>query len=274
MMAVEQGRSPAQPHRARKRFGQNFLRDRGMIGRIIRAIDPGADDAIVEIGPGQGALTGSLQAGAGSLDLVELDRDLVPRLQQQFGTHDNVRIHQADALTFDFAALQPPDKPLRIVGNLPYNVSVPLLFHLVGCGALIRDMHFMLQKEVVDRLVAGVGDRHYGRLGIMMQYHCQVTPLFGVPPSVFHPVPRVDSGFVRLMPHQELPCPCQDLAALDRVVKAAFSARRKTLRNGLKGLLDSGEIEQLEIDPGLRPEQISLPAFVRLADHLAQRGKT
>ena len=269
---TEQCQPPILSHKARKRFGQNFLRDKNIISRIIHALQVQAEDAVVEIGPGQGALTGALQARAGHLDLVELDRDLIPRLQMQFGLGNAVQIHQGDALTFDFSRLARPGQPLRIVGNLPYNISVPLLFHLIECTAPVKDMHFMLQKEVVDRMTAGVGERHYGRLGIMIQYHCHVIPLFGVPPSAFSPVPRVDSAFVRLVPHERPPVPCKDLAWLERVVQAAFSARRKTLRNGLKSLLDRDELGQLDIDPGLRPEQVSMAAFVRLADYLASRS--
>lgn len=257
-------------HKARKRFGQNFLHDQGVIGRIIRAINPQPKHHLVEIGPGLGALTEELlDATNGHLDAVELDRDLIPVLRTQFFRYaDTFTIHEADALKFDFAGLKQDERPLRIVGNLPYNISTPLIFHLVSFNGLIEDMHFMLQKEVVDRLAAGPGDNHYGRLGIMAQYYCRVEPLFIVPPGAFSPAPKVDSAIVRLVPYAEPPIPAKDVGQLQHVVRTAFGQRRKTLRNNLKQLISADALEALDIDPGLRPERLTLAEFVRISDAL------
>lgn len=213
-------------HQARKRFGQNFLHDPGVIERIIRAIHPKPDDALVEIGPGLGALTEEMLAVNSNLQVVELDRDLIPVLRTKFFNYPNFRIHEADALKFDFGELV-AGKPLRIIGNLPYNISTPLIFHLLGHSGVVQDMHFMLQKEVVQRMAAVPGDNNYGRLGIMTQYFCRVQPLFEVGPGAFRPAPKVDSAIVRLVPHKTLPHPAKDYKLLQAVVRTAFSARRK-----------------------------------------------
>ncbi|HGM5580039.1 TPA: 16S rRNA (adenine(1518)-N(6)/adenine(1519)-N(6))-dimethyltransferase RsmA [Pseudomonas putida] len=260
-------------HRARKRFGQNFLHDAGIIDRILRAINAKAGEHLLEIGPGQGALTEGLLGSGAQLDVVELDKDLVPILQHKFANRDNFRLHQGDALKFDFNTLGVPPRSLKVVGNLPYNISTPLIFHLLAHAGLIRDMHFMLQKEVVERMAAGPGGGDWGRLSIMVQYHCRVEHLFNVGPGAFNPPPKVDSAIVRLVPHEVLPHPAKDPALLERVVREAFNQRRKTLRNTLKGLLDSQAIEAAGVDGSLRPEQLDLAAFVRLADQLAlQQG--
>lgn len=254
-------------HQARKRFGQNFLQDPGIIGRIVRSIAPRPGDRLVEIGPGLGALTEPLLEGAGELDVVELDRDLIPILRTQFFRYeDNLRIHHADALKFDFATLQSDERRLRVVGNLPYNISTPLIFHLLSHSNLISDMHFMLQKEVVQRLAAQPGESAYGRLGIMAQYRCRVDNLFEVPPEAFDPRPKVDSAIVRLQPYAELPLTAADEGDLNTLVRTAFSQRRKTLRNNLKSLLSAEQIESCGIDPGIRPERLSLAEFIQLAD--------
>lgn len=259
------------PHRARKRFGQNFLHDHGVINRILRAVHAKPDQHLVEIGPGQGAITEGLLGSGARLDVIELDNDLHPLLMARFGLNPQFSLHRGDALKFDFSSLVKDDKKLRVVGNLPYNISTPLMFHLLQQSACIEDMHFMLQKEVVQRLAAQAGDNHYGRLGIMVQYHCQVEYLFDVGPGAFNPPPKVDSAIVRLVPHAQLPHPADDPASLELVVRAAFSQRRKTLRNTLKGLLDSDVISAEGIDPGLRPEQIDLAGYVRLANRLASQ---
>jgi len=258
-------------HKARKRFGQNFLHDPGVITRIIRAINPRPGQHLVEIGPGLGALTGALlEACDGQLDAVELDRDLIPVLRTRFFRYaDTFTLHEADALKFDFATLQRDERPLRIVGNLPYNISTPLIFHLLDGSGPIQDMHFMLQKEVVERLAAGPGEKHYGRLSIMAQYHCRVEPLFVVPSGAFSPAPKVDSAIVRLVPYGEPPHPARDLQRLQTVVRTAFGQRRKTLRNNLKTLLGADQLERLGIDPGLRPEQLTLAQFVQISDALS-----
>lgn len=255
-------------HQARKRFGQNFLQDPGVIERIVRAINPRPDDVMVEIGPGLGALTEELLAVNPGLHVVELDRDLVPVLRTKFFNYPELRIHEADALKFDFSALA-VEKPVRIVGNLPYNISTPLIFHLLDQAGVVEDMHFMLQKEVVLRMAAVPGDNNYGRLGIMTQYYCKVQPLFEVGPGAFRPSPKVDSAIVRLVPHKTLPCPARDLSVLQAVVRTAFNARRKTLRKALAGMVSVEELHRLGIDDGLRPENLALPDYVAIADLLA-----
>ncbi len=258
-------------HRARKRFGQNFLHDAGVIHRILRAIHAREGERMLEIGPGQGALTEGLLNSGAQLDVIELDRDLIPILNGMFAAEPRFRLHQGDALKFDFASLQPAPHSLRVVGNLPYNISTPLIFHLLDNAALIRDMHFMLQKEVVERLAAEPGGGDWGRLSIMVQYHCRVEHLFNVGPGAFNPPPKVDSAIVRLVPHEVLPHPAKNHRLLERVVREAFNQRRKTLRNTLKKLLPAEAIEAAGVDGSLRPEQLDLAAFVRLADQLADQ---
>lgn len=253
-------------HRARKRFGQNFLRDSGTINRIASAIHPLADEHLVEIGPGQGALTEPLAASGARLDVIELDRDLVPGLLAAFSLKPGFRLHSADALKFDFASLAEQGERLRVVGNLPYNISTPLIFKLLEDVAIIQDMHFMLQLELVERLAADPGSKSWGRLGIMAQYHCKVEQLFEVPPEAFSPRPRVHSAIVRLTPHRESPWPPCDENALRRVVQAAFAQRRKTLRNNLKGFIDEVGLRELAIDPGARAETLELARFIDIAN--------
>ena len=252
-------------HQARKRFGQNFLTDDRVIQRIVDVIDPRDDQLLLEIGPGQAAITAPLAASGVELHLVELDRDLVAFLAGQFKDNPKVFLHEADALSVDFAQLT-GNRPFRLVGNLPYNISTPLIFKLLESTARIRDMHFMLQLEVVDRLAAGPGNRNWGRLGIMAQYLCQVEKLFEVPPEAFTPRPRVQSAVVRLAPWQESPWPACDAAGLRRVVQAAFGQRRKTLRNNLKGLIDTAGLERLGVDPGTRAEALTLPQFIEITN--------
>lgn len=258
-------------HKARKRFGQNFLHDHGVINEIIASIYPKQGEHLVEIGPGQGALTTGILERAGELDVVELDRDLIPTLLLRFGLNPNFRIHEADALKFDFTSLKTDERPLRIIGNLPYNISTPLIFHLLSFESMIKDMHFMLQKEVVQRLAAKAGEKHYGRLSIMTQYYCNVDYLFTVGPGAFRPAPKVDSAIVRMTPHRDLPHPCKDVEKLALVVRDAFSQRRKTIRNTLKQHLKVEELEALAIDPSARPEVLTLADFVRIADYLIDR---
>ncbi|GHE20691.1 16S rRNA (adenine(1518)-N(6)/adenine(1519)-N(6))-dimethyltransferase RsmA [Halomonas urumqiensis] len=260
-------RSPV--HQARKRFGQNFLRDPGIISRIVRAIGPRPSERLVEIGPGQGALTEPLLEATGRLEVIELDRDLIPGLRVQFFNYPEFVIHEGDALKFDFQALRGEGERLRVVGNLPYNISTPLIAHLLQAGDAIADMHFMLQKEVVDRLAAEPGGPDWGRLSVMAQYRCRVDSLFVVPPEAFVPRPKVDSAIVRLTPHGELPETAVDEALLFALVREAFGQRRKTLRNNLKGRIDSAALEALGIDPARRPQTLSVAEFVRIANHLA-----
>lgn len=257
-------------HQARKRFGQNFLQDQNIIRNILLSISPKVGDNIAEIGPGLGAITEHLlNATKGHLNVVEIDRDLVEVLKTQFFNYPALQIHQGDALKFNFSNLASADNKLRIVGNLPYNISTPLIFHLLGFSGLVRDMHFMLQKEVVDRMAAQPGDSAYGRLGIMVQYHCRVESLFTVPPTAFHPQPKVDSAIVRLTPYDSLPTPAKDARQLASLVTTAFNQRRKTIRNNLKKLISAQQLEALGIDPGLRPENLTLQNFVAISDTLS-----
>ena len=256
-------------HRARKRFGQNFLHDPAIISRIVQAVNPRPDDQLVEIGPGHGAITLPLLQAAGRLDVVELDRDLVGPLADRCRDAGELKIHNADALSFDFCSLV-TDTPLRIVGNLPYNISTPLLFHLLDQHRCIRDMHFMLQKEVVERMAASPGSGAWGRLSVMLQYRCHVMPLFGIGPGAFSPPPKVESAFVRLLPHAQPPVAVTDEAVFRNVVRQAFGQRRKTLRNTLRGLLDTDEISAAGIDPGVRAETLDLAGFAALANRVAE----
>ena len=255
-------------HRARKRFGQNFLVDHGVIREIVRAIHPLPNDQLVEIGPGKGAITALLADSCNHLSVIELDRDLVPWLKVKFEKHPDFRLFQADALTFDFAQIATADAPLRIVGNLPYNISTPLIFHLLSYSHQVADMHFMLQKEVVKRMAAQPGDSAYGRLGIMVQYYCAVENLFEVPPTAFDPAPKVDSAIVRLTPYKTLPFPADNIKMFERLVNVAFQQRRKTLRNALKQMIPTEIIDSLPVDAGARAETLTLQTFVELSNLL------
>ncbi len=258
---------------ARKRFGQHFLHDPGTIGRIVQAVAPRPGEPLVEIGPGRGALTAPLLATGVTLHAVEIDRDLVPRLTAQFGASGRLTLHQADALQFDFAALaRTLGTPLRLVGNLPYNISTPLLFHLLAQRAQIADMHFMLQQEVVQRMAASPGGKDYGRLTVMLAAHCAVEPLFRVPPGAFTPPPRVDSAVVRLLPHATPPFRVDAPAWFAALVAAAFAQRRKTLRNALREWLPVEAIAACEVDPASRAERVSPAGFARLANAAAARA--
>tara|TARA_B110000503_G_scaffold125633_1_gene193373 strand:- start:957 stop:1781 length:825 start_codon:yes stop_codon:yes gene_type:complete len=263
-------------HQARKRFGQNFLHDQGIIRHIVACIRPKPEQHIVEIGPGLGAITEHLLATAGHLDVVELDRDLLPYLRIAFASYgDNLCIHEADALQFDFSSLSKdnsntPKELLRIVGNLPYNISTPLIFHLLSYTDLIADMHFMLQKEVVLRLAAGAGTNNYGRLSIMAQYFCRVDNLFEVPPEAFDPRPKVDSAIVRMAPYTDLPHTANDFKHFESLVKSGFAQRRKTLRNNLKGIANDEQLQSLGIDPSIRPERLTVGDFVAISNLLTQ----
>ncbi len=252
-------------HIPRKRFGQHFLHDTSVIDKIIAAVNPKPGEHLVEIGPGLGALTCPLLRRHGELDVVELDRDVIPRLQAACAEAGVLRIHQADALRFDFTTLAKPGTALRIVGNLPYNISTPLIFHLLESAPCISDMHFLLQKEVVDRLTAAPGGASYGRLSVMTQYRCRASALFRVGPGAFTPPPKVDSAVVRLVPYAELPVKADDEALFARLVNQAFTQRRKTLRNALKPILSAEAIEATGIDPTLRPENVSVQDYVALS---------
>ena len=251
-------------HKARKRFGQNFLHDQQVIDRIIASVAPKASDVIVEIGPGQAAITRPLLASGAELHVIEIDRDLVSLLERKFSNTRNLTIHSLDALNASFDEITDA-RPFRLIGNLPYNISTPLIFHVLKWHKLVIDMHFMLQKEVVERMAAGPGSKAYGRLSVMTQFLCEVTPLFNVLPESFTPVPRVCSSIVRLQPLSQPPFDAGSGTQLSRVVAHAFSQRRKTLRNSLRNLLDADQIASVDIDPGERAEQLGLAEFAALA---------
>ena len=260
-------------HSARRRFGQNFLVSPGIIRKIVDAIAPRAGDTVVEIGPGLGAITEPLLERIEHLHVVEIDRDLIARLEHRFPPA-RLTVHQGDALEFDFGALKGRG-PLKIVGNLPYNISSPLLFHLVPFAALVHDMHFMLQKEVVDRMVAEPGSKDFGRLSVMLQYHYHMERMFIVPPGAFNPAPKVDSAIVRMIPKRDGAdgAAAKDLALFARVVTAAFSQRRKMLRNTLREFIDEAGLAALGITPTARAEDIAVTGYVRLANSLADLAR-
>jgi len=256
-------------HTPRKRFGQNFLQDDGVVQAIARAVNATAEDHLVEIGPGQGALTQALVSSQCRLDAIELDRDLTTHLLAAFSIYPTFKLHSADALTFDFTQLHAGEKKLRVVGNLPYNISTPLIFKLLDNASIIADMHFMLQKEVVDRLAATPGNKDWGRLGIMAQFDCEVAHLFDVPPEAFTPPPKVQSAIVRLVPRDAPLYPSCDKTQLGKVVQLAFSQRRKTLRNNFKGVFDDIQLRSVDIDPDARAEMLGINQFVALSALLA-----
>lgn len=249
---------------AKKHLGQNFLHERGVIDKIVRAVDPKPGDEIVEIGPGQGALTFPLLDRHGALTAIEFDRDLHAPLQAAARAHGRLRLIEGDVLGVDFTALAGAGQ-VRLVGNLPYNLSSPILFHALDHAVAIRDMHFMLQKEVVERMAATPGSKVYGRLSVMLQAYCTVVPLFTVPPGAFRPAPKVDSAVVRLVPRPSGSAGIRDHDRFAAVVRAAFGQRRKTLRNALSGTVEADAIVAAGLDPGARAEQLSVADFVRLA---------
>jgi len=256
-------------HQAKKRFGQNFLHNDAVISNIVDAINPEPGENLIEIGPGLGALTEPVVDRAGDLSVVELDRDLAERLRHHPFLAKHLTIHEIDALKFDFSSLAQADRPLRIFGNLPYNISTPLIFHLLSFKDVVKDMHFMLQKEVVDRMAAPHNCKAYGRLSIMTQYQCQVIPVMEIGPEAFKPAPKVDSAIVRLIPHTEIKNPVKSLDILNTVCLTAFNQRRKTIRNSFKKLISADAIESLGLDPTLRPENLSVDQYIMLANYLA-----
>jgi len=251
-------------HVARKRFGQNFLVDSGIIGAIVSAISPQRGDTVVEIGPGLGAITEPLMARLDHLHVVEIDRDLIARLKKQH-SRERMTIHEGDALAFDFASI---GRNLRLVGNLPYNISTPLLFHIADYAEIVHDMHFMLQKEVVERMVAEPGESDFSRISVMLQYRFHIEWLIDVPPESFDPPPKVQSAVVRLIPKDVAELNAKNMVKLSQVVLAAFSQRRKMLRNTLKGVLSDVGFAELGIDPTRRAEDIPVADYVRIANYL------
>ncbi len=262
--------STGSTHKARKRFAQNFLHDQPVIDSIIQQIAPTKDHHLIEIGPGQGALTERLAASGARLDCIELDRDLAAHLTKLYRHSGNVHIHQQDVLKFDLDQLITDNKPVRLIGNLPYNISTPVLFHLFKYSQKIRDMHFMLQLEVVQRMSAQPGGKNYGRLSLMLQYFCAAEKLFDVPPHAFTPQPKVNSAIVRLTPHRHPTVIAKDLDSLALVVRTAFSQRRKTLKNSMKALLSEDALSALGIDLRLRPEKLNLADYVTISDALGE----
>ena len=253
-------------HTARKRFGQNFLHDEYIIDQIVSAIHPQVGQHMVEIGPGLGALTEPVCEQIDHLTVVELDRDLAARLRSHPFIAKKLNIIESDALKFDFSQLIRDDQPLRVFGNLPYNISTPLMFHLFSFADKVQDMHFMLQKEVVNRLAASPGNKNYGRLSVMAQFHCKIMPVLHVPPEAFNPPPKVDSAIVRLIPHHKKPVQVDSEEDLHKICAQAFNQRRKTIRNSLKDSLSEAQIEGLGIDANLRAENLSLGQFAQLAN--------
>jgi 16S rRNA (adenine1518-N6/adenine1519-N6)-dimethyltransferase len=255
---------------AKKHLGQHFLHDRAIVEKIVLAVNPQPGDRLVEIGPGQGAITFPLLKKHGTLTAIEFDRDLIAPLAAAAREFGELRIVSGDVLGVDFTSLaadgQDASAQIRLVGNLPYNLSSPILFHALDHAAAIRDMHFMLQKEVVDRMAAAPGSKVYGRLSVMLQAYCTVTPLFMVPPGAFRPPPKVDSAVVRLLPRAPDSIGIDDPKRFAHVVRAAFGQRRKTLRNALHGVADSEMIEAAGLRPDARAEQVEVAGFIRLAN--------
>ncbi|HZP66360.1 MAG TPA: 16S rRNA (adenine(1518)-N(6)/adenine(1519)-N(6))-dimethyltransferase RsmA [Rudaea sp.] len=254
-------------HVPRKRFGQHFLHDPGILKRIVESVAPRPGERLVEIGPGEGALTLPLLQAARKLTAIELDRDLIVPLRARAAGVGELEILNADVLDVDFTALA-AGAPLRLVGNLPYNISTPILFHCLAHAAAIVDMHFMLQKEVVERMAAGPGSKTYGRLSVMLQLRAEVEPLFRVPPGAFRPPPKVDSAVVRVVPLPSEALPRADAGTLDAIVRAAFGQRRKTIANAVSGIAGPADLAAAGIDPRARAEQLAPQAFVVLAQHI------
>lgn len=256
-----------QGHFARKRFGQNFLHDNYIIESIVAAIQPKKEEALVEIGPGLAALTVPVSKLVDHLTVIEIDRDLASRLVENPFLQNKISVIEQDALNFDFNKLSDTlGQPLRVFGNLPYNISTPLMFHLFEYAPIITDMHFMLQKEVVTRLVAAPNSKSYGRLSVMAQYYCQIIPVLEVPPTAFKPAPKVDSAVVKLIPYKEKPYLVNDIKVLSRITTEAFNQRRKTIRNSLSNLFNSEQIAELGIDPNLRAENLTVEQYCLLAN--------
>ena len=253
-------------HRAKKRFGQNFLVDTNVIDKIIHSINPKPEDHVIEIGPGLGALTQPLLKLLNRLDVIELDRDVIPELNSLEGW-ERLQIHNIDVLTFNFTEFKQlnfENDKLRIIGNLPYNISTAVLFHLIEHRNIIQDLHFMLQKEVVERIAANTGSHDYGRLSVMMQLHFKIAPLFAVAPQCFRPVPKVESAILRLIPRSDLAIAYDEHDAFAALVRQAFSQRRKTLKNTLKDLCDIKQMNAAGIDPGKRPQELGVEDYISL----------
>ena len=261
-LALANGR----PHYARKRFGQNFLHDENVIRKIVDAISAVEGDHLLEIGPGLGALTKELAKTGATIHCVELDADLAKSLRTEFQEYDSIKIIEGDALKFDLSSIATEKRPLRVIGNLPYNISTPIIFHLLKNSELIRDMTFMLQLEVIQRMISKVGKRNYGRLSLMVQYYCEVEHLFNVPSSAFSPKPRVVSALARLKPHSSTSIRAKDSDCLQTVIRTAFNQRRKTLRNSLRTIIPEALLDRIAINKNLRPQDITLNEYVEISN--------
>lgn len=258
-------------HKPRKRFGQHFLCDKGVIERIITSLGPCAKEHLIEIGAGQGALTLPLLKELHQLEVIEIDRDLIAEIKERASQYGTLIIHAEDVLNVNFANLKKDARLLRIFGNIPYNISTPLIFHLLDTASMIQDMVLMVQKEVAHRLSASAGSDHYGRLSVMVQYHCNVQLLFDVSPNAFYPPPQVWSSVVKLIPYRELPYLANDYPLFVEMVRHAFGQRRKTLRNSLKNIVSDSVWQQVSISSDLRAESLTVKDFVELANHVAVR---
>ena len=263
-----------QGHHARKNFGQNFLRDQSIIDQIVKLIDPQDQETIVEIGPGLGAITEPVCEKIKHLNVIEIDRDLAERLRHHPFIRDQLTIYEQDALSFDFASLKEEELPLKIYGNLPYNISTPLLFHLFSFADRIQEMVFMLQKEVVDRLVASPNTKDYGKLTIMAQYFAKIVPCIMVPPEAFTPAPKVNSAVIKVVPHKVKPFVAKDYELLEKLVSSAFNQRRKTIHNSLGDFLQNEDYEALGLDQKLRAENVSIEQYVNIANYLVDQGRS
>ena len=261
-LALANGR----PHYARKRFGQNFLHDENVIRKIVDAISAVEGDHLLEIGPGLGALTKELAKTGATIHCVELDADLAKSLRTEFQEYDSIKIIEGDALKFDLSSIATEKRPLRVIGNLPYNISTPIIFHLLKNSELIRDMTFMLQLEVIQRMISKVGKRNYGRLSLMVQYYCEVEHLFNVPSSAFSPKPKVVSALARLKPHSSTSIRAKDSDCLQTVIRTAFNQRRKTLRNSLRTIIPEALLDRIAINKNLRPQDITLNEYVEISN--------
>lgn len=261
-----------QHHQAKKRFGQNFLVDQSMIDQIIRNINPKTTDNLIEIGPGLGALTREVLQQAEKISVIELDKEVIPKLKFNCDGLGELMIYQQDALKTDFSQFA-NKQPIRVIGNLPYNISTPILFHLFSFLSHIKDMHFMLQKEVVERMVASPNNKTYGRLSVMTQYFCEPLMLFLVPPESFQPAPKVESAIVRLLPKQQANQQVKDFQLFSNLVSQAFNQRRKTIRNSWKNIVSQQQFEEANIASTLRPENLSLNDFISIADIISTQTK-
>ena len=261
-LALANGR----PHYARKRFGQNFLHDENVIRKIVDAISAVEGDHLLEIGPGLGALTKELAKTGATIHCVELDADLAKSLRTEFQEYDSIKIIEGDALKFDLSSIATEKRSLRVIGNLPYNISTPIIFHLLKNSELIRDMTFMLQLEVIQRMVSKVGRRNYGRLSLMVQYYCEVEHLFNVASSAFSPKPKVVSALARLKPHNTTSIRAKDSDCLQTVIRTAFNQRRKTLRNSLRTIIPEALLDRIAINKNLRPQNITLNEYVEISN--------